>query len=145
MVIKLGKLLYIVREDVIIDKADGYEQMICHNAIEGLEAFNNDPKVVIVDLGLPNGTGLDLLKIIRSNPFNHQIKIIVCSRNYNLRLINKAFLLGADFYITIPLDTEQIKFILADIAKNIKYIDYKKAFQFINYERKSLQNDNIEV
>lgn len=139
------RLLYIVRDDILVEVIDGNIITVCHDIVTGLSHLKDDPQVIIIDLGLPNNTGLEGLKIIRANPFNHQIKIIVCSRHFNLGLIKKAFEMGADFYLTIPLDSEQIKFVLLDIKKSMKYLPFTKAFQYINYERKSLQNDNSEV
>lgn len=139
------KLLYIVREDVLVEKIDGCEAKIYHDAVNGLSGLESDTRVVILDMGIIGFSGLECLKMIRSNPFNHQIKIIICSRKYNIRLIKQAFSLGADFFVRLPLEINEIKFILQDIKKNMKYLEYNDAFKFVNYQISSLQNDKIEV
>lgn len=139
------KLLYIVRDDVVVETIEGTIIETHHDAINGLKALKSDTRVVVIDLGIIGVSGIECLKVIRSNPFNHQIKIIVCSRQHNIRLIKQAFTLGADFYVCIPLDVEEIKFILNDIKKNMKFVNYNDAFNFVNYQISSLQNDKIEV
>lgn len=139
------KLLYIVREDVEVKDIRGCKSVVYHDALSGLLALKDDVRVVILDLGIIGFTGMDCLRVIRSNPFNHQIKIIICSRNFNVRLIRQAFSIGADFYIPIPIVIDDIRFILQDIKKNMKFVNYHDAFKITNYQISSLQNDKIEV
>jgi hypothetical protein len=53
--------------------------------------------------------------------------------------------MGADFYVKLPLDVNELNYIFDDINKNMKYFELEKAFSCTNYESLSLQNGKIEV
>jgi len=117
---KGNKIVYIVRPEVKVTEIEGYETLIFHNQIEGLKSIKENPFIIVIDLGLHGITGLDLISMIRANPSNHHIKIIICSKKYNHNLIKKCFQGGADFYISIPFDANEIKFIINDINEYIR-------------------------
>src|SRR5690554_3182132 len=138
-------LVYIVREGVLVPHIEKCHNYIYNNVIEGLQAINLKSHVVFIDLGLTKVTGIDCLKMIRSNPLNHQIKIVVCSKKYNLTLLRKSFAMGADFYIQIPFDEGEIKYILQDISKNMKYFSLEDVINFTNYDNLAYQNHDLDL
>ncbi len=58
--------------------------------------------LIILDLFLPDGNGLDLLKEIKNNPFFELVPVLVLSVNDGLTDKLKAFELGANDYLTKP-------------------------------------------
>lgn len=115
---KGNKIVFITRPGVTIEAIKGYDTKVFHNQFEGLQAIKENPIVMVIDLGLKGVTGYDLISMIRSNPSNHHIKIIMCSKKYNHDLIKKCFNQGADFYISIPFDANEILFIINDIKQH---------------------------
>lgn len=136
MVIELRKdeIVFIVRENVSVPEIENYQTYVYNNVLDGLQAIKNKPYVIFIDLGLTRVTGIDCLKIIRLNPFNHQIKIVVCAKKYSVNLLKKAFNMGADFFLKIPFVEEEIKYILNDIRKNMQYFSLEDAITFSSEE-----------
>ena len=131
---KGNKIVYITRADVKVEVVKGYENLVFHNQFEGLHAIKEEPIIMVIDLGLRGVTGYDLISMVRSNPANHHIKIIMCSKKYNHSLIKKCFDIGADFYISIPFDANEILFIINDIKQHYyKFLlDYQEEIFNIN-------------
>lgn len=99
-------------------------------APEFFEEFNKHvPDLCIVDLNLEasKGAGYEILRAIRKK-FGSQIKIIIVSRRFAEEDIQKGLDLGADDYITKPLDktTVQCKVnsILGDMYKDSSSLPY---------------------
>lgn len=81
-------------------KKEGYGVLTAQSAAEGLFLLSsNHPDVVLLDLGLPDKDGLDVIREIRA--FS-QIPILVVSARGQEREKVEALDLGADDYITKP-------------------------------------------
>jgi len=65
----------------------------------------NKPDVITLDIILPDGNGLELLKEVRSNPETRSIPVIVVSVKDEVQL---GFELGADAYFIKPVDMQKI-------------------------------------
>lgn len=81
-------------------KAEGYRVTVAQTAAEGLFLFSsNRPDVVLLDLGLPDRDGLEVIKEIRGvSP----TPVLVVSARGQEREKVEALDLGADDYITKP-------------------------------------------
>ena len=87
--------------------ADGYRVVSSHNGPEGLSlAASNCPDMILLDLGLPDIDGLEVLKQIRSWS---QIPVIVISARAKEDDKVSALDLGADDYLTKPFGTAELK------------------------------------
>lgn len=64
-----------------------------------------EPDLALLDLGLPDQDGLDLLRAIRAR---HRLPIIVLSSRTNERAKVEALELGADDYVTKPFGMEEL-------------------------------------
>ena len=59
-----------------------FEIVITENGKSGYEfILRNDPHIVILDLGLPDMAGMDILKKIRNSKFHANVPVIICSVN----------------------------------------------------------------
>lgn len=85
----------------------GYEVFIETNPINGLEKFNSiQPDLVIVDINMPNISGLDLVKSIRKrDPIT---PVLILSGNTQDSIILQAFELGVNDYMKKPLSLNEI-------------------------------------
>ena len=93
-------------------KSIGYTTVSFVNPIEALDYFNKNFTnciLVITDYGMPQMSGLDLIKKIRETDRNHRIKTIVISAtvkndiiDYNDRILN----LKIDKFLEKPLPLE---------------------------------------
>ena len=78
----------------------GYDVLEAANGKIALELLAQDPALIILDLGLPDIQGHDLLRMIRGR--NDSVPIIVLSRRGDETGKVQAFDLGADDYLTKP-------------------------------------------
>jgi CheY-like chemotaxis protein len=73
----------------------------------GLEAMSTlRPTVTLLDMRMADGTGLDVLRPIRSNPATAELRVFVLSADALPHQMRAAFDAGADGYWTKPLDIE---------------------------------------
>lgn len=86
--------------------AQGYHVLEAPNGKAALELLEQRPDLVILDLGLPDVQGIDLLRTIRGR--NEQVPIVVLSSRGDEGAKVAALDLGADDYVTKPFGTEEL-------------------------------------
>jgi CheY-like chemotaxis protein len=74
------------------------------------------PIIILLDLKLPKVDGLEVLRQFKSHPQFHTIPVIVLTSSNEDKDIQTAYKLGANSYITKPVDFD--KFL--DVAGNIE-------------------------
>lgn len=68
------------------------------------EFKNNKPDMILLDMMLPDYSGTEILKTIRSDESNDEIEIIIISANHMIMDKVEGLDLGADDYIEKPFD-----------------------------------------
>jgi two-component system KDP operon response regulator KdpE len=86
--------------------AQGYEILEAPNAKTSLEMLAQKPDLVILDLGLPDMQGLELLRLIRAR--NESVPIVVLSSRGDEAGKVQALDLGADDYLTKPFGMDEL-------------------------------------
>jgi two-component system KDP operon response regulator KdpE len=86
--------------------AQGYEILEAPNGKTSLELLSQKPDLVILDLGLPDMQGLELLRMIRAR--NESVPIVVLSSRGDEAGKVQALDLGADDYVTKPFGLEEL-------------------------------------
>ena len=84
----------------------GYEILDAPNGKIALELLAQKPDVVILDLGLPDIQGLELLRMIRAR--NESVPIVVLSSRGDEAGKVQALDLGADDYVTKPFGMDEL-------------------------------------
>ena len=84
----------------------GYEILEAPNGKTALELLAENPDLIILDLGLPDVQGLELLRTIRER--NENVPIVVLSSRGDERAKVEALDLGADDYVTKPFGMEEL-------------------------------------
>jgi len=84
----------------------GYEISEAPNGKESLEQLAQKPDLVILDLGLPDMEGLELLRMIRAR--NESVPIVVLSSRGDEAGKVQALDLGADDYVTKPFGMDEL-------------------------------------
>lgn len=86
---------------------NGYQVVEAKTVAEGKMAFmSHSPDVVILDLGLPDGDGMDLLKFVRKE---FSTPVIVLSARTDEKDKVQALDAGANDYITKPFGTAELQ------------------------------------
>jgi two-component system, OmpR family, KDP operon response regulator KdpE len=86
--------------------AQGYDILDAPNGKTGLELMAEDPHLIILDLGLPDIQGLELLRMIRER--NESVPIVVLSSRGDEAGKVQALDLGADDYVTKPFGMDEL-------------------------------------
>ncbi|MGL9621915.1 response regulator transcription factor [Bradyrhizobium sp. U531] len=84
----------------------GYEILEAPNGKTALEKLAEEPALIILDLGLPDVQGHELLRTIRSR--NEAVPIVVLSSRGDEAGKVQALDLGADDYLTKPFGMEEL-------------------------------------
>lgn len=85
---------------------NGYRVVEASNAREALNARTIDrPDLILLDLGLPDRDGLEVVEALRGEP---ACRLIVLSAREQTEQKVAALDLGADDYVTKPFDTQEL-------------------------------------
>ena len=131
---------------------NGYQVMEAQNNGEGKLLFlSHVPDIVILDLGLPDGDGIDFIRMVRRDS---SIPIIVLSARTDEADKVEALDCGANDYVTKPFGTAEL---LARVRAALRIhhqnmdrgIEYCKKFSTgnleINYELRKVTVDGSEI
>lgn len=77
------------------------------------------PDLLLLDLNLPDGNGLELYKNIRAK--GHNIPTIVISAHASVKSAIEALKLGVDDFIIKPFDLDELKIVIEKQFSNIKF------------------------
>ncbi|HEY0744524.1 MAG TPA: response regulator transcription factor [Chryseosolibacter sp.] len=123
---------YLGRESYVCEHGYTYEE-----ALDKLAAFNYDS--IILDIMLPDGNGIELLKQIKEKKIQSTI-LIISAKNALDDKIN-GLELGADDYLTKP-------FHLSELHARLKAIQRRKNFdndQLVNFNEITLNTQTFEA
>jgi two-component system, OmpR family, KDP operon response regulator KdpE len=87
-------------------ETQGYQTMDASNAKTALELMSDKPDLVILDLGLPDMEGLELLRQIRAR--REDLPVVVLSSRGDEAAKVAALDQGADDYVTKPFGMEEL-------------------------------------
>jgi len=108
-------------------EASGYKVVEAENANEGIVcAGTAHPNLIILDLGLPDQDGLEVLKEIRS--WNSTPIIILSVRNSEEDIVT-ALDSGANDYLTKPFNTAEL---LARMRASLRWMQSSDEITFVN-------------
>ncbi|MFY9894138.1 MAG: response regulator transcription factor [Xanthobacteraceae bacterium] len=86
--------------------AQGYQTLEASNAKAALELLGQAPDLIILDLGLPDAHGLELLRTMRAR--DESVPIVVLSSRGDEAGKVQALDLGADDYVTKPFGMDEL-------------------------------------
>jgi CheY-like chemotaxis protein len=74
----------------------------------GIFARHHIPQAIVLDINMPGGSGIDVLKRLKRSTKTQNIPVIVVSGNEDPDIKNVALQLGAKLFLAKPVDTEQL-------------------------------------
>ena len=108
-----------VLESTINQHTDFYVVAACESLIEAeLKAEAFDPELIMVDISLPDGNGIDLVKLLKSKGM--KAAFIMTTAERETATIEKAIQLGVMDYLVKPIRMSRVLQALDD------YLDFKK-------------------
>ncbi len=90
---------------VVKDGAEALEYIFATGAYAERD-INHNPKVILLDLKLPKVDGLEVLRRIKSDERTKVIPVVVLTSSKEERDLVESYKLGANSYITKPVDFE---------------------------------------
>ncbi|RJP52854.1 MAG: response regulator [Anaerolineaceae bacterium] len=67
------------------------------------------PDLMILDISMPEVTGLDLLEFIRRTPATKSLPVVMLSTEASDVMVDRARALGADAYVSKPVTVEELE------------------------------------
>ncbi len=150
-----NKLVLIIEDDKSIQnflqislKTNGYAYCTALNGLTGISLFlSNNPDIILLDLGLPDIDGMEVLRQVRQTS---QIPVVIISARGQEKEKVQALDVGADDYITKPFNIGEL---LARIRVALRHFTPEKeqASLFtldklvIDYEKRKVSVDNEEI
>ena len=130
---KANELILIVEDDDAISKLltislseYGYKTRRANDlAMAKREFISYNPMLIILDLGLPDGDGKELIKMIRKES---KTSIIVLSARSDEKEIIAALDLGADDYVTKPFSTSEL---LARVRSTLRRVHHDVSHEIL--------------
>jgi two-component system, chemotaxis family, response regulator PixH len=76
------------------------------------------PDLIILDVILPGQSGFELCRELKANPTTNQIPVVICSTKNTE--VDKMWgnMLGADAYITKPVDQQELTQLIQQLIKH---------------------------
>lgn len=89
--------------------ASGYKVLEARDGRTGIQlAVQHSPDLVISDIRMPNFTGFELLKGLRSNPDTSSIPLVFVSALNDIKAIREGMNEGADDYLGKPYSAQEL-------------------------------------
>lgn len=132
-------------------KASEYYFVTANTASDGISLFrSHNPDIVLLDLGLPDADGIDVIKAIRENS---ECPIIIVSARGEEKEKILALDLGADDYVTKPFHMGELLARIRVVERKLKKekigLDNNKVFECdylkIDYEKRKVFVKDEEV
>lgn len=87
----------------------GFHAVLCADLAAARDALKQEPIVLcVLDVLLPDGDGLDLLREIRANPSAANIPVLLLSTEADVRDRVRGLVVGADGYLGKPYDRRHV-------------------------------------
>jgi two-component system chemotaxis response regulator CheY len=117
------KQIWIVDDDEEMGRAIGLmlrlidcESTLFFSARSAVQALltGKKPDLMLVDINMPEVSGLDLIEFLRRRPEWKDMPIVMFSSEAADTMIDKALRLGADTYIMKPVTLEELEKAMSD-------------------------------
>lgn len=111
----MSKLLIVDDEVATVDMLSTYLGLVGHETVgafsgeEGLSSVHSEqPDLLILDLMMPDLEGFDVCKRLRESGDYTTLPILIISARIDQQSIDRAIGLGADSYLTKPIDLSRL-------------------------------------
>ena len=117
--------VFVVEDELVLAKnvcdklrAHGHKAEMRHNCADALAAVASIiPDVILLDIRLPDGDGLELLPKLREEA--PSASVIVMTAHGNERIAVDAMKAGAFEYLTKPVDLDELKLVVDDRLEHL--------------------------
>ena len=94
----------------VFDTENGFSAVSYRQASQALDYLkDNAAKLIIMDLGLPDMDGIEMIQAIKSNDAYRNIHVVILSGSDEPHLKRKALDAGAAAFFTKPFNPQQLR------------------------------------
>ena len=118
----MAKILVVDDEHLTIEMLSTFLKLIGHDPIGALSTRQTwdklayeEPDVILLDIMLPDGNGLDICRKLRAEAKTHGLPVIMISA-YSPPMDKQAIEAGANGYIAKPIKLDALKKALASVG-----------------------------
>lgn len=137
--------ILVIEDDKVISnliattlETQGYQFHIAHSGATGImDALSYQPEVILLDLGLPDMDGVEIIKKIRS--WSNKPILVVSARSEDQDKVS-ALDAGADDYLTKPFSIDELLARLRVALRRVRFDNEKS-----NEEIRIYQNNNLKI
>jgi CheY-like chemotaxis protein len=98
-------------------RAKGWTVTIALDAMQAVMfAMRTEPDVILLDINMPGGTGIEALRKLKASMKTSQIPVVILSGSINPADEPAVRELGAERYIQKPADPDEIHTVLSQLA-----------------------------
>jgi len=118
-----GQLVLILEDDtdvakmlaLVMERA-GYVAKISSDVVGAIRLFNQKrPAVILLDLMLPDMSGLEFCRYVRRDVVKNTTPIIVVSAAKSAEKINEAMQAGADIFLDKPVSVQELRHVVSSL------------------------------
>ena len=101
--------------------ASGYHARTTETGAEALQQLGEfEPHLVVLDIGLPDISGLEILRQIKTNPSTRDIAVILITGTSGLEMKIEGFQTGANDYLSKPINLRELHLKVEHCFANLK-------------------------
>jgi two-component system response regulator len=97
------------------DGAEALDFLYCRGIYTSRNIKEN-PKLILLDLKMPKVSGMEVLEKLKSDPIFRSIPIVILTSSKEDPDIQKCYNLGANTYITKPVDSDNFFIVIKEIG-----------------------------
>jgi len=97
------------------DGAEALDFLYCRGIYTSRNIKEN-PKLILLDLKMPKVSGMEVLEKLKSDPIFRSIPIVILTSSKEDPDIQKCYNLGANTYITKPVDCDNFFIVIKEIG-----------------------------
>jgi CheY-like chemotaxis protein len=100
---------------VVRDGEEALDFLFCRGAFSS-RSFDDQPKVVLLDLKLPRVDGLEVLRAVKSDPRTKTVPVVVMTSSGQQRDMVESYQLGVNSYIQKPINFGEFQEVIRQLG-----------------------------
>lgn len=108
-------------------REQGFEVLEAQDALQGgMMALRTVPDAIVLDINIPGGSGIEVLKRLRRSGKTKSIPVVVVSGTNDSDIRDVAWELGVADFLHKPVDTDQLGKTLSDLLSASHFAETEK-------------------
>ncbi len=98
-------------------RAAGHQVRTVQDAMQAfLQSKKNTPDLILLDINMPGGNGLDVLRLLKNAPSTKKVPVVIITASADAGLAEKVKAMGAADFIAKPFDFARVHEFLSVLA-----------------------------